>query len=92
MSEQIRQYQSQGRQVTLFQPSERLAGASVFYTRSVLPELQSNEELLAYLLQSQQHVALLESASAPQPPLLVLQHFQVGSRGYYFVAHQSPQG
>ncbi|MDN6858566.1 glycosyltransferase family 39 protein [Pseudomonas sp. CAN2814] len=92
MSEQIRQYQSQGRQVTLFQPSERLAGASVFYTRSVLPELQSNEELLAYLLQSQQHVALLESASAPQPPLLVLQRFRVGSRDYYFVAHQSPQG
>jgi hypothetical protein len=92
MSEQIRQYQSQGRQVTLFQPSERLAGASVFYTRSVLPELQSNEELLAYLRQSHQHVALLESASTPQPPLLVLQRFQVGSRDYYFVAHQSPQG
>jgi 4-amino-4-deoxy-L-arabinose transferase-like glycosyltransferase len=91
MSEQIRQHQLQGRLVKLFQPSERLAGASVFYTRSVLPELQNRDDLLAYLLQSKQHVALLESGSLPQPPLKVLQNFRVGSREYYFVGHQSAQ-
>jgi 4-amino-4-deoxy-L-arabinose transferase-like glycosyltransferase len=91
MSEQLRQHRAAGRPVTLFRPSERLAGASVFYTRSKLPELQNSDELLAYLGRSKEHVALLESDTPPQPPLKVLQRFEIGSRSYYFVEHQSPE-
>ncbi|PJI50538.1 MAG: dolichyl-phosphate-mannose--protein mannosyltransferase [Pseudomonas sp.] len=88
LTERIRQHQMAGRQVALFQPSERLAGASVFYSRSLLPALQTREELTAYLNQPDQHIALLESESVPQAPLSVLQHFRVGERDYYFVGQQ----
>lgn len=88
LTEHIRQLQADGRQVALFQPSERLAGAGVFYSRSRLPALQSQEQLLAFLDQPGEHVALLESLDAPQPPLTVLQRFRVGQRDYYFVSHQ----
>lgn len=88
LTEHIRQLQADGRQVALFQPSERLAGAGVFYSRSRLPALQSQEQLRAFLDQPGEHVALLESLEAPQPPLTVLQRFRVGQRDYYFVGHQ----
>ncbi|PJI50540.1 MAG: dolichyl-phosphate-mannose--protein mannosyltransferase [Pseudomonas sp.] len=91
LTEQIRQHQQAGRKVMLFQPSERLAGASVFYTRSVLPELKTTEELVAFVSQADANVAVLESQSPPQAPLKVLQRFSVGSRDYYFVGRQPAQ-
>lgn len=89
LTAQIRQYQMLGRQVALYQPSERLAGAGVFYSRSLLPALQTSEELTTFLGQPDQHIALLESQTVPQAPLSVLQHFRVGERDYYFVGQQS---
>lgn len=88
LTQEIRQQQSEGRQVTLFQPSERLAGAAVFYSRSRLPALDTQEQLTAQLTQPGGQVAVLESLAAPQPPLSVLQHFRVGQRDYYFVGHE----
>ncbi len=88
LTERIRQHQMAGRQVALFQPSERLAGAGVFYSRSLLPALQSREELMSFLDQPGEHIALLESETVPQAPLSVLQRFHVGERDYYFVGHQ----
>ncbi|WP_448680505.1 ArnT family glycosyltransferase [Pseudomonas nicosulfuronedens] len=88
LTERIRQHQMAGRQVALFQPSERLAGASVFYSRSLLPALQTREELTKFLGQPDEHIALLESEAVPQAPLSVLQHFRVGERDYYFVGQQ----
>ncbi|MFV3369493.1 ArnT family glycosyltransferase [Pseudomonas sp. NY15435] len=88
LTERIRQHQMAGRQVALFQPSERLAGASVFYSRSLLPALQTTEELTNFLSQPDEHIALLESETVPQAPLSVLQHFRVGERDYYFVGQQ----
>lgn len=90
LTERIRQHQMAGRQVALFQPSERLAGASVFYSRSLLPALQTREELANFLGQPDDHIALLESATVPQAPLSVLQHFRVGERDYYFIGQQAP--
>lgn len=90
LTERIRQHQMAGRQVALFQPSERLAGASVFYSRSLLPALQTREELTTFLSQPGEHIALLESETVPQAPLGVLQHFRVGERDYYFVGQQYP--
>lgn len=89
LTEQIRQYQMLGRQVALYQPSERLAGASVFYSLSLLPALQTSEELTTFLGQPDEHIALLESQTMPQAPLSVLRHFRVGERDYYFVGQQS---
>ncbi|MBB4866671.1 4-amino-4-deoxy-L-arabinose transferase-like glycosyltransferase [Pseudomonas nitritireducens] len=89
LAERIRQHQMAGRQVALFQPSERLAGAGVFYSRSLLPALQTDEELRSYLEQADGRVALLESTTVPQAPLSPLQHFRVGERDYYFVGQQS---
>ncbi|MBD9679367.1 glycosyltransferase family 39 protein [Pseudomonas sp. PDM18] len=88
LTERIRQHQMAGRQVALFQPSERLAGASVFYSRSLLPALQTHEELMNFLGQPDEHIALLESKTVPLAPLSVLQHFRVGERDYYFVGRQ----
>ena len=88
LTERIRQHQMAGRQVALFQPSERLAGAGVFYSRSLLPALQSREELTNFLGQPGEHIVLLESETVPQAPLSVLQHFRVGQRDYYFVGQQ----
>jgi len=89
LTERIRQHQMAGRQVALYQPSERLAGASVFYSRSLLPALQTSEELTIFLGEPDDHIALLESETVPQAPLSVLQHFRVGERDYYFVGQQS---
>lgn len=88
LTDAIRQQQMAGRQVALFQPSERLAGASVFYSRSLLPALQTREELAAFLRQPNGAIALLESTAMPEAPLSVLQHFRVGERDYYFVDQQ----
>ncbi|WP_207888330.1 glycosyltransferase family 39 protein [Pseudomonas sp. 30_B] len=88
LTQEIRQQESAGRQVTLFQPSERLAGAAVFYSRSRLPALDTQEQLMAQLTQPGGHVAVLESLETPQPPLSVLQHYRVGQRDYYFVGHE----
>lgn len=88
LTQRVRQHQLAGRQVALFQPSERLAGAVVFYSRSLLPALQSIRALDDYLLQPDDHIALLESQTVPLAPLSVLQHFRIGSRDYYFVGHR----
>lgn len=88
LTREIRQQELAGRQVTLFQPSERLAGAAVFYSRSRLPALDAHEQLMAQLTQPGGRVAVLESLETPQPPLSVLQHFRVGQRDYYFVGHE----
>jgi len=88
LTEAIHQQQMAGKQVTLFQPSERLAGAAVFYSRSRLPALDTQEQLMAQLTQPGEQVALLESETVPQAPLSVVQHYRVGQRDYYFVRHE----
>ncbi|QRY78094.1 glycosyltransferase family 39 protein [Pseudomonas sp. PDNC002] len=88
LTDQIRQHQQAGRQVALFQPSERLAGASVFYSRSRLPALQTREQLTAFLKGPGEPVAVLESETVPQPPLNVLQQFRIGQRDYFFIGPQ----
>ncbi|WP_371365357.1 ArnT family glycosyltransferase [Pseudomonas sp. QL9] len=80
---QIQARQAQGQDVMLYQPSERLAGATVFYSRSRLPALNDQDELLQFLRQSPGHVAIMESLSTPPPPLKVLEKQVVGKRAYY---------
>ncbi|MBJ9973971.1 phospholipid carrier-dependent glycosyltransferase [Pseudomonas sp. S75] len=86
LTDQIHALERQGRQVALFQPSERLAGASVFYSQSLLETLTSDAQLMAFLKSAATNVALMERASAPLPPLAVIARYTVGNHAYYFVA------
>jgi 4-amino-4-deoxy-L-arabinose transferase-like glycosyltransferase len=85
LTELIRTLQADGKQVVLFQPSERLAGAGVFYSQSLLAAVQTDEQLSHFLSESPAHVAVMESRTEPQAPLKTLQKVVVGGRDYYFV-------
>lgn len=83
--EQIQSMQANGQQVALFQATERLGGASVFYTRSVLKGLDTESQLHEFLGASPDHVAVLTGDTEPAAPLKVLKTMMVGRQAYYFV-------
>ena len=85
LTEQIQTLQAKGNEVALFQANERTAGATVFYTHSLLKDLQTDDELNRFLAASPTHVALIASDSEPAPPLKVLKQMMVGRQAYYFV-------
>ncbi|MDE1169519.1 MAG: glycosyltransferase family 39 protein [Pseudomonas sp.] len=85
LTELIRSLEQDGKQVVLYTPSERLAGAGVFYSRSLLRALQTEDQLNGYLLASADHVAVMERDDDPPAPLVVLHKVVVGERAYYFV-------
>ncbi|KPB42946.1 ArnT family glycosyltransferase [Pseudomonas savastanoi] len=89
LTDKVHTLQVQGRQVALFQPSERLAGASVFYSQSLLKTLNSNAELTGFLTSADGNVAVMESMQPPEPPLQIIDSVKVGDRVYYFVS-QAP--
>ncbi|WP_122223306.1 glycosyltransferase family 39 protein [Pseudomonas syringae group genomosp. 3] len=86
LTDKTRALQVQGRHVALFRPTERLAGASVFYGQSVLGAVMSSADLNAYLDRSVNNVAILENLSAAAPPLRIVDQVKVGERTYYFVS------
>lgn len=85
LTEQIQTLQAEGKEVALFQANERTAGATVFYTHSLLKDLQTEDELNRFLAASPTHVALIASDREPAPPLKVLKQMRVGRQAYYFV-------
>lgn len=85
VTDQIKALQAEGHQLVLFQASERIAGASVFYVQSVLKDLESEPQLMAFLAQSPKHMAILGGAEPPKPPLQVQKTMMVGRQPYYFV-------
>ena len=85
LTEQIQSLQASGQQVALFQANERVGGASVFYTRSVLKGLNTEAQLHEFLSASPTHVALMSGSSEPAAPLKVLKTMKVGRQAYYFV-------
>ncbi len=85
LTEQIQTLQAKGNEVALFQANERTAGATVFYTHSLLKDLQTDDELNRFLAASPIHVALIAGDSEPAPPLKVLKQMRVGRQAYYFV-------
>jgi 4-amino-4-deoxy-L-arabinose transferase-like glycosyltransferase len=86
LTEQIQTLQAEGHEVALFQANERTAGATVFYTQSLLKDLQTDDELNRFLAASPTHMALIASDSEPAPPLKVLKQMMVGRQAYYFVS------
>ncbi|MDA7014558.1 glycosyltransferase family 39 protein [Pseudomonas cerasi] len=91
LTDKVHALQVKGRHVDLFQPSERLAGASVFYSQSLLKTLASNAELTGFLTSADGNVAVMESMQPPEPPLRIVDSVKVGDRIYYFVS-QAPLG
>ncbi|MDB6145273.1 MAG: dolichyl-phosphate-mannose-protein mannosyltransferase [Pseudomonas sp.] len=85
LTDEIRSLQAAGQQVVLFAPSERLAGAGVFYSQSLLQAVPSEEQLNQFLSQSPHNVAVMEREEQPVAPLKVLKTIVVGDRSYYFV-------
>ncbi len=85
LTARVQALQANGRQVVLFQPNERLAGASVFYSQSRLEAIQSEAQLTLFLSQSPDNIAIMERQSEPAAPLKVLEKMVVGERVYYFV-------
>lgn len=67
-------------------PSERLAGASVFYSEG-LPATVLDEEVLHGVLTRDAHmVAIMEKTEAPRLPLKIVDRITVRDRVYYFVS------
>ncbi|MGV8918126.1 MAG: ArnT family glycosyltransferase [Pseudomonas sp.] len=86
LTTQIHSLQDSGRTVVLVTPSERLAGASVFYSQSLLQALTSEDQLKTFLNESPEHVAVMERQSEPDHSYKVLNKIAVGNRDYYFLA------
>lgn len=85
LTSQVQALQHQGRHVVLYQPNERVAGATVFYTMRNLPILQTQAQLRAYLDAQPGNVALLDRIEELTTPVTTLKQITVGSRPYYFV-------
>jgi 4-amino-4-deoxy-L-arabinose transferase-like glycosyltransferase len=86
LTERVQALQAQGRHVVLYQPSERLAGAMVFYSHSLLDTVQDDSELRGLLSHSANAVAIMESTERPPLPLMIVDQVKVGDRVYYFVS------
>jgi 4-amino-4-deoxy-L-arabinose transferase-like glycosyltransferase len=87
LTDRVHALQVEGRRVVLFQPSERLAGASVFYSQSLLSTVLTDSELDQVLSDSSRTVAIMEKQTEPQAPLNIVDRIKVGDRVYYFVSH-----
>ncbi|MFS2156678.1 ArnT family glycosyltransferase [Pseudomonas sp. Pseusp122] len=86
LMQRVQALTTEGRHVVLFQPSERLAGASVFYRQSIVDAIASEAQLNSFLMASPDNIAVMESRREPAPPLKILSRFTVGDRTYYFVS------
>ncbi|HGM5554286.1 TPA: ArnT family glycosyltransferase [Pseudomonas putida] len=87
LTQHIQSLQANGQQVALFQANERVGGASVFYTQSVLKGLDTDAQLHDFLSASPSNVAVISADSEPAAPLKVLKTMMVGRQAYYFVGY-----
>ncbi|MBV4474684.1 ArnT family glycosyltransferase [Pseudomonas botevensis] len=85
LTTEIQTLQTNGHQVALFQANERVGGASVFYTQSVLKGLDTDAQLRDFLGASSLNVAVMSGDQPPVAPLKVLKTMMVGRQAYYFV-------
>ena len=87
LTQHIQTLQANGQQVALFQANERVGGASVFYTQSVLKGLDTDAQLHDFLSASPSNVAVISADNEPVAPLRVLKTMMVGRQAYYFVGY-----
>ncbi|TFY85120.1 phospholipid carrier-dependent glycosyltransferase [Pseudomonas kairouanensis] len=82
---QVQALQAQGREVALFQPNERIAGAGVFYMQAYVPILQTEPELRAFLSARPGNVALLDHTNGLAQKVTVIRQMAISRQPYYFV-------
>ncbi|WGT26617.1 ArnT family glycosyltransferase [Pseudomonas marginalis] len=82
---QIQALQAEGKEVVLFQPNERIAGASVFYTQAYLPILQTEAELQRFLTAKPGNVALLDHTNDLTAKVTVIKEMAINRQPYYFI-------
>ncbi|WP_460118315.1 ArnT family glycosyltransferase [Pseudomonas sp. S2_C03] len=85
LTQQIQTMQANGKTVAMFQANERVGGASVFYTQSVLKGLDTQAQLHDFLSASPSNIAVMAADSPPQAPLKVVKQMRVGRQDYFFV-------
>ena len=82
---QIQALQDEGRTVAMYQPNERINGASVFYLQAYLPVLNTEAELRAFLSAKPGNVALTDHTDRLKEPVTVIKQMAVNRQPYYFV-------
>ncbi|WP_330215603.1 ArnT family glycosyltransferase [Pseudomonas sp. AM8] len=82
---QVQALQAQGKEVALFQPNERIAGAGVFYMKSYLRILQTEPELHSYLAAQPGNVALLDHTNDLTTKVTVIKEMAINRQPYYFI-------
>ena len=82
---QVQALKDEGREVVLYRPNERIAGASVFYLQAYLPILQTEAELHSYLGAKPGNVALLDHTDDLATPVKVIKQMSINRQPYYFV-------
>lgn len=82
---QIQRMQAEGKEVVLYQPNERIAGAGVFYMQGYLKILQSETELRAYLAAKPGNLAVLGNIEQLGAPVTVVKQMAINRQPYYFV-------
>lgn len=82
---QVQALRDEGREVVLFQPNERIDGASVFYLQAYLPILQTEPELRSFLEAKPGNVALLDRTEQLSGKVTVIKEMAINRQPYYFV-------
>ena len=82
---QIQTLQDEGRTVAMYQPNERIDGASVFYLQAYLPILNTEAELRTFLSAKPGNVALTDHTDRLKAPVTVIKQMAVNRQPYYFV-------
>ncbi|WPN54720.1 glycosyltransferase family 39 protein [Pseudomonas sp. P9_2] len=82
---QVQTLQDEGRTVAMFQPNERIAGASVFYLQAYLPILKTEAELRAFLTAKPGNVALTDHTDRLNEKVTVIKQMAINRQPYYFV-------
>jgi 4-amino-4-deoxy-L-arabinose transferase-like glycosyltransferase len=82
---QARAFQTEGKNVVMFQPNERIAGASVFYLQAYLPILQTEAELHSFLTAKPGNIALLDNTRQLSGKITVIKEMKIGRQPYYFI-------
>ena len=82
---QIQTLQDEGRTVAMYQPNERIDGASVFYLQAYLPILNTEAELRTFLSAKPGNVALTDHTDRLKKPVTVIKQMAVNRQPYYFV-------
>ena len=82
---QIQTLQDEGRTVAMYQPNERIDGASVFYLQAYLPILNTEAELRAFLSAKPGNIALTDHTDRLKEPVTVIKQMAVNRQPYYLV-------